>query len=232
MLDLHYWPTPNGHKITMFLEEAGLPYRIVPVNIGRGDQHRPEYLKISPNSKMPSLVDSEPTGGGAPFAIFESGAILLYLAEKAGGFLPTEPRGRSEVMQWLFWQVAGLGPMVGQAHHFRDYAPEKIPYAIDRYTNEAARLFGVLEARLAVRDFVAGDYSIADMAIYPWTTGQGVEAFPQVKAWLARIAGRPATVRAYAVANQVKAPKTLDDEARRHLFGVKAAKGVSSASHA
>ena len=167
MIDLHYWTTPNGHKITIFLEETGLPYRIVPVNIGQGDQFKPEFLAISPNNRMPAIVDHEP-GGGKPISVFESGAILLYLAEKTGKFLPADLRGRYDVMQWLFWQMGGLGPMAGQNHHFGGYAPEKIPYAIERYVNETNRLYGVLNKRLADREFVAGDYSIADMASYPW----------------------------------------------------------------
>src|SRR3978361_2059828 len=168
MIDLHYWPTPNGHKITIFLEETGLPYEIFPVNIGTGEQFIPEFLKIAPNNRMPAIVDHEPAGGGAPVSLFESGAILLYLAEKTGRFIPTDLRGRAEVLQWLFWQMGGLGPMLGQNHHFSQYAPEKIPYAINRYVNETNRLYGVLDRRLADRDFVAGaDYTIADMACYP-----------------------------------------------------------------
>lgn len=226
MLELHYWPTPNGHKITMFLEEAALPYKIVPVNIGRGEQFKPEFLKIAPNNRMPALVDEAPTDGGAPISVFESGAILTYLAEKVGKFLPTDVRGRCGVMQWLFWQMAGLGPMAGQCGHFRVYAPEKIPYAIDRYTAEVTRLHKVLNDRLAGRSFVAGAYSIADMAIYPWIVpheaqAQDIDATPHLKAWLARIAERPATIRAYAKGDAFKSPPTLDDEARKHLFGTK-----------
>ena len=168
MIELHYWPTPNGHKVTLFLEEAGLPHRIVPVDIGRGEQFRPEFLKIAPNNRMPAIVDHEPADGGEPVSVFESGAILLYLAERTGQFIPDNLRGRVETLQWLFWQMGGLGPMAGQNHHFVQYAPEKIPYAIDRYVNETNRLYGVLDRRLADRSFLAGEtYTIADMASYP-----------------------------------------------------------------
>src|SRR6185503_19487219 len=168
MLDLYFWTTPNGYKIAIALAEMNLPHRVVPVNLGKGEQFKPEYLAISPNNKMPALVDDDPKGGGAPISVFESGAILLYLAEKAGQFLPSDLRGRFEVMQWLFWQMAGLGPMAGQNGHFNVFAPEKIPYAIERYTKETNRLYGVLDKRLADREFVAGAYSIADIACYPW----------------------------------------------------------------
>ena len=227
MIDLHYWPTPNGHKITMFLEEAGLPYEIKPVNIGRGDQFKPEYLKISPNNKMPAIVDTDPLGGGEPLSIFESGAILLYLTEKTGKFIPASIRERYVVMEWLFWQVGGLGPMLGQNHHFNRYAPEKIPYAIDRYVNETRRLYGVLDQRLAGRDFIAGsDYSIADMAAYPWIVPYEAQSmqlkdFPNVQRWFERIGTRDATRRAYALGETVKdqVDITQDEEARKHLFG-------------
>src|SRR5690606_28591413 len=169
MIDLYYWPTPNGHKVTLLLEETGLEYRIHPVNIGSGDQFKPEFLAISPNNKMPAIVDHAPADGGAPQSVFESGAILLYLAEKTGHFLPAAARGRIETLEWLFWQMAGLGPMTGQYGHFSVYAPDRIPYAIERYTREAERLLGVLDKRLAGRAFIAGDdYTIADMAAYPW----------------------------------------------------------------
>ncbi len=197
MIDLHYWTTPNGHKITIFLEESGMPYRILPVNISRGDQFKPEFLAISPNHRIPAIVDHEPLGGGAPISVFESGAILLYLAEKSGRFLPADLRGRVEVTQWLFWQMAGLGPMAGQNHHFSQYAPEKLPYAINRYVNETNRLYGVLNRRLADRPFIAGTYSIADMASYPWIVpyrnqGQSLADFPHLKRWFeASRAGRP-----------------------------------------
>jgi len=168
MIDLYYWPTPNGHKITIFLEEAGVAYKIHPVNIGKGEQFVPDFLKIAPNNRMPAIVDTEPKDGGAPISVFESGAILLYLAEKTGKFIPGDIRGRTRVLEWLFWQMGGLGPMAGQNGHFNLYAPEKIPYAIDRYVNETNRLYGVLDKQLSKHEFVAGDYSIADMSSYPW----------------------------------------------------------------
>src|SRR6202046_295479 len=197
MIDLHYWPTPNGHKITMFLEEAGLPYRVVPVNIGAGEQFKPEFLAISPNNRMPAIVDHTPTGGGEPISVFESGAILLYLAEKTEQFLPEDARGRAAVLEWLFWQVGGLGPMAGQNHHFSRYAPEKIPYAIERYGKETNRLYGVLDRRLAGREFVAGVYSIADMAAYPWIVpheapGQKLTHFPNFNCWFRATGCAPA----------------------------------------
>lgn len=227
MIDLYYWPTPNGHKVTLFLEEAGLPYTLHGINIGKGDQFTPEFLAISPNNKMPAIVDSAPTDGGASVSIFESGAILLYLAEKTGQFLPSDAHGRNEVLQWLFWQVGGLGPMAGQTHHFRNYALEKIPYAIDRYVNETNRLYGVLNKRLADRAFVAGDdYSIADMAIYPWIVaheaqGQDLADFPNVRRWFDAIAARPATVRAYARGPEINPnpPGIRTEEERKILFG-------------
>jgi GST-like protein len=208
MIDLHYWPTPNGHKITMFLEESGTPYRLLPVNLQAGEQFRPQFLALSPNNRMPAILDHSPLDGGAPIGVFESGAILLYLAQKTEQFLPQNVRDSTEVIEWLFWQVAGLGPMAGQNHHFARYAPEKIPYAIERYTKETHRLYGVLDRRLADREFVAGGYSIADMAAYPWvvpheTQGQNLGDFPHVKRWFEAIKGRPATVRAYALAAQV-----------------------------
>lgn len=227
MIDLYYWTTPNGHKITMFLEEVGLPYRIHGVNIGKGAQFEPDFLAIAPNNRIPAIVDDEPAGGGAPVSLFESGAILLYLAEKTGRFMPEELHGRAEVLQWLFWQMGGLGPMAGQNHHFRNYAPEKIPYAINRYVNETNRLYGVLDKRLADRAFVAGaDYSIADMAIYPWVVpheaqGQDLADFPNIKRWFDAIAARPATVSAYALARTVnpEAPGVRTEEERKILFG-------------
>lgn len=209
MIDLYYWTTPNGHKITIFLEETGLPYTLIPVDIGAGAQFKPEFLKIAPNNRIPALVDHAPADGGAPMTMFESGAILLYLAEKTGRFLPPDARGRNGVMQWLFWQMAGLGPMLGQNHHFSQAAPEKIPYAIDRYVGETRRLYGVLDRRLAEVPFVAGEYSIADMACYPWIVphqrqGQDLEDFPQVKRWFETIQARPAVGRAYARAEAIK----------------------------
>src|SRR6476660_5822575 len=199
MIDLHYWTTPNGHKITMFLEETGLSYKIFPVNIGKGDQFKPEFLKIAPNNRIPAMVDHEPKGGGKPISIFESGAMLLYLAEKTGKFLPADIYGRYDAIQWTFWQMGGLGPMAGQNHHFSNYAPEKIPYAIDRYVKETSRLYRVLTEHLAGRDYVARDYAGADMAIYPCIVpyqaqAQDLARFPHLKAWFELIAARPATV--------------------------------------
>jgi GST-like protein len=213
MIDLYYWPTPNGHKITIFLEETGMPYTIIPVNIGKGEQFMPEFLSISPNNRMPAIVDHSPMERGAPLSVFESGAILMYLAEKSEQFIAQDLRGKVEVMQWLFWQVGGVGPMLGQSHHFANYAPEKIPYAIDRYANEANRLYGVLNKRLADREFVAGPYSIADMAAYPWIAtheaqGQNIDDFPNVKRWLEAIRGRPATIRAYQRGAEINSTTT------------------------
>lgn len=225
MIDLHYWPTPNGHKITLFLEEAQVPYRILPVNIGKGEQFAPDFLAIAPNNRMPAIVDHEPADGGAPVSVFESGAILLYLAEKTGRFLSPDPRVRIETIQWLMWQMGGLGPMLGQNHHFNRYAPEKIPYAIDRYVKETSRLYGVLNKRLQGRDFIAGDYSITDMACYPWIVsheaqGQRLEDFPDLHRWFDRIAARPATVEAYAKGKAISDRNVVDDaEAKKILFG-------------
>ena len=227
MIELHYWPTPNGHKITLFLEESGLPYTIKPVNIGKGEQFQPAFLAISPNNRMPAIVDTAPADGGDPVSVFESGAILQYLAEKSGRFLPADVRGKYTVLEWLYWQVGGLGPMLGQNHHFNRYAAEKIPYAIDRYVNETRRLYGVLNKRLEGRDFIAGeDYSIADMAAYPWIVGyenQGMALvdFPHLERWFEAIRARPATQRAYALGDQIKDKfdLTTDEEARKILFG-------------
>jgi GST-like protein len=203
MIDLHYWPTPNGHKITIFLEETGLAYRIKPVDITKGDQFKPEFLAISPNNRMPAIVDRAPADGGAPVALFESGAILVYLAEKTGRLLLADLHGRARTLQWLFWQVGGLGPMAGQNHHFAKYAPAKIPYAIERYRNETARLYGVMDRQLAKTPYLAGDYSIADIAAYPWVVphedqGQDLHDFPHLKRWFEAIRSRPAVIRAYA----------------------------------
>jgi GSH-dependent disulfide-bond oxidoreductase len=211
MIDLYYWPTPNGHKITIFLEETAIPYNIMPVNIGKGEQFQSDFLAISPNNRMPAIVDHTPLERGAPISVFESGAILLYLAEKSEQFIPIDARGRVEALQWLFWQVGGLGPMLGQNHHFTRFAPEKIPYAIERYTKETARLYGVLNKRLADREFIAGPYSIADMAAYPWIVpyeaqGQKLEDFPHVQRWFEAIKNRPATIRAYERGAAVSAP--------------------------
>jgi GST-like protein len=232
MIDLHYWTTPNGHKITIYLEEAALPYTVFPVNIGQGDQFKPDFLAISPNNRIPAIVDHAPKGGGAPVSVFESGAILMYLAEKTGQFLSSDMRQRIDTIQWLFWQMGGLGPMAGQNHHFNLYAPEKIPYAIERYVKETNRLYGVLNKRLADREFIAGDYSIADMASYPWVVpyknqGQNIDDFPHVKRWLEAIAARPAVVRAYAKAKEVNPkfgqPTIRSDDERKLLFGQTAA---------
>jgi GST-like protein len=226
-IDVYYWPTPNGWKITIMLEECGLPYNVIPVNIGKGDQFKPEFLAISPNNKMPAIVD--PDGpGGQPISVFESGAILQYLGRKTGQFYPTEERARVEVDEWLFWQMGGFGPMLGQTHHFRIYAPEKIPYAIDRYTNEANRLYGVLNTRLADREFVAGAYSIADMAIMPWAKlwerqGQNLDDFPHVRRWLDTLLARPAVERGLQVNSQDRATTNLQDPTvQKVLFGQRA----------
>lgn len=224
MIELYYWPTPNGHKITIFLEETGTDYRIIPVHIGRGEQFKPGFLTISPNNRMPAIVDRAPADAGEAISVFESGAILLYLAEKIGRFIPEEIRARVEVLQWLFWQMAGLGPMAGQNHHFVKYAPEKLPYAIDRYVQETSRLYAVLDRRLADREFVAGDYSIADMAAYPWVVPherqqQNLEDFPNLKRWFETIRARPAVVRAYEKGAAISAKPVVDEDARKFLFG-------------
>jgi GST-like protein len=225
MIELYYWPTPNGHKITLFLEEAGLDYVIKPVNIGKNEQFAPAFLAISPNNRMPAIVDTAPADGGAPISIFESLAILTYLADKTGKFGGGALRDQIEVREWLAWQVGGLGPMAGQNGHFNVFAPEKIPYAIDRYVKETARLYGVLDKHLAGREFVAGSgYSIADMAIYPWIVPHAIQKqdladFPNIKRWFDTVAARPATVRAYKLAEPVRAdPKLLDAEARAEIF--------------
>jgi GSH-dependent disulfide-bond oxidoreductase len=228
MLDLYYWPTPNGHKITLMLEECGLvrdrDWRILPVDIGAGAQFQPEFLKIAPNNRMPALVDRAPAGGGAAIALFESGAILLYLAEKMQRFLPAETRARFEVLQWLFWQMAGLGPMLGQNHHFKVYAPEKIPYAIDRYERETRRLYGVLDRQLTGREFIAGELSIADFACYPWIVpherqGMDLDDFPKLKRWFEAIAARPATVAAYSHGKPWERSGPISEAQRKVLFG-------------
>lgn len=227
MIDLHYWPTPNGHKVSIALEELALPYRMVPVHIGRGEQFKPEFLRISPNNRMPAIVDHDPAGGGEPIAIFESGAILEYLADKTGELLPKEPRARFEVLQWCYWQVGGQGPMMGQANHFRAYAPEPLPYAIDRYTKESDRLYGVLDRRLEGREFIAGAYSIADILCFPWSlgferVGHNLDSTPNVKRWQATLQARPAVQRGLAVGTELRTP-ALDDAAKKVLFGQTAA---------
>lgn len=224
MIDLYYWTTPNGHKITMFLEEAGLPYRVVPVNIGKGEQFAESFLKIAPNNRIPAVVDHSPADGGQPLSVFESGAILLYLADKIRQFIPDDLRGRNETLQWLFWQMGGLGPMAGQNHHFVQYAPDPIPYARERYIKETSRLYGVLNKHLSDgRDYVVGQYSIADMAIYPWIVPhsrqqQDLADFPHLAKWFARVGNRPATTRAYELAKQINTAPVVDDETRKLLF--------------
>ena len=224
MIDLYYWPTPNGHKISIFLEEAGLPYTIHPVNIGKGEQFAPDFLKIAPNNRIPAIVDQKPKDGGKPVPVFESGAILLYLAEKTGHFISSDLRERVATLEWLFWQVGGLGPMAGQNHHFNHYAPEKIPYAQERYIKETNRLYGVLDRRLEGRSFVAGDYSIADMASYPWVVsherqGQKLEDFPNLKSWFKRIKARPAVVKAYEKGAAISTVPSVNEESKKILFG-------------
>ncbi|HEX6635350.1 MAG TPA: glutathione binding-like protein [Usitatibacter sp.] len=226
MIDLYYWTTPNGHKITLFLEEAGLEYEIKPVNIGKGEQFDPAFLAISPNNRIPAIVDHAPADGGKPISVFESGAILLYLAGKTGKFIPKDLRGQVTTLEWLMWQMGGLGPMAGQNHHFSNYAPEKIPYAIERYVKETSRLYAVLDKRLAGRDFIAGrEYTIADMACYPWIIpdrqGQAIDDFPNLERWHAAIRARPATARAYALVKQVNpgAGGIRTEEERKVLFG-------------
>ncbi len=226
MIDLYYWTTPNGHKITIFLEEAGLEYRLKPVNIGKGEQFDPAFLAISPNNRIPAIVDHAPADGGKPISVFESGAILLYLAGKTGQFIPKDLRGQVQALEWLMWQMAGLGPMAGQNHHFANYAPEKIPYAIERYVKETSRLYAVLDKRLAGRAFIVGrEYTIADMACYPWVIperqGQNVDDFPNLKRWHASIRARPATARAYALVKQVNpnAGGIRTEAERKVLFG-------------
>ena len=227
MIDVYFWPTPNGFKITIFCEEAEVPYNIVPVNIGAGDQFKPEFLKISPNHRMPAMVD--PDGpDGEPIAIFESAAILIYLAEKTGKFLPGEPRRRFDVLQWLMWQMGGIGPMLGQNHHFRMYAPETIDYAVERYTNEAKRLYNVLDLQLADREFMAGEYSIADMATFPWIMpykrqGVDMEEYPNVRRWFDAIKERPAVRKAIDVGKEMRRDLSegMSEEVRSNLFGAK-----------
>jgi len=229
MIDLYYWPTPNGHKITMFLEESELSYQIVPVDIAKGEQFKPEFLAFSPNNRMPAIIDQAPDDHGEPIAVFESGAILVYLAEKTGLSLAKDLRGRKATLEWLFWQVGGLGPMAGQNHHFNRYAPEKLPYAIERYVKETNRLYGVLDRRLAVEPYLAGEaYSIADIAVYPWIVpwqmqSQDIGHFPALKRWFDEIATRPATVRAYARAAAFQSPAVVTEDSRKVLFGQTAA---------
>jgi glutathione S-transferase len=228
-IEVYFWPTPNGQKVTIMLEECGLPYRIVPVNIGKGDQFKKSFLAIAPNNRMPAIVD--PAGpSNKPIALFESGAILRYLGERTGKFYPKQPRARYEVDVWLFWQMGGLGPMAGQAHHFRQYAPETIPYAVDRYTNEVNRLYGVLDKRLKGRDFICDRYSIADMASWPWAKlhemqGQDIDQFKNLKKWLERVGNRKATMRGFEAGKELREQAIdlrSDDKARAVLFGQRA----------
>jgi GSH-dependent disulfide-bond oxidoreductase len=239
MIDVHYWTTPNGHKITIFLEEAGLQYKIIPVNIGKGEQFKPEFLTVSPNNRIPAIVDHEPADGGKPLSVFESGAILLYLADKTGKFIAKDLRGRTETIEWLFWQMGNLGPMSGQNNHFSNYAVDKIPYAMDRYRNEVNRLYGVMNRRLADHEYLAGAYSIADMASYPWVTiwerqHQNIEDFPHVKRWLAAIKARPAVIKAYEWAPKINPGQggVRTAEERAILFGQNAASVKSAADRA
>jgi GST-like protein len=225
MIDVYFWPTPNGHKVTIALEALGLPYNIIPINIGKGDQFKSEFLKISPNNKMPAIVD--PDGpGGKPISIFESGAILIYLAEKTGRLMPGDARGRYKVLEWLMFQMANVGPMLGQAHHFRRYAPEQIQYAIDRYTNEAKRIYGVINKRVGDVPYLAGEYSIADIATYPWLKlhklqGQNLEDFPNLKRWYGAIEARPAVQKGMAVMAGSPTLQPNDKDTFSILFGAK-----------
>lgn len=224
MIELYYWPTPNGHKVTIFLEEAGLEYEIHPINIGAGDQFQPDFLKIAPNNRMPAIIDRAPTDGKEAISVFESGAILLYLAEKTSKFLSTNLRDRIVTLEWLFWQMGGLGPMAGQNHHFVQYAPEKIPYAMERYVKETNRLYGVLNRQLVGKDYIAGEYSIADMACYPWIVPyerqqQKLEDFPNLKRWFEMMGDRPAVVQAYAKGTPLSSTPTINEASRNILFG-------------
>lgn len=230
MIDLYFWTTPNGHKITIFLEESKLPYNIHPVNIGKGEQFNPQFLKIAPNNRIPAIIDNEPGDTKGPLSVFESGAILWYLAEKTKKFVPLSPRGKTEVSEWLFWQMSGLGPMAGQNHHFNIYAPEKIPYAQERYLKETSRLYGVLNNHLEGKEWVAaGEYTIADMAIYPWIVpwekqGQILDNYIHLKRWFEKMENRPAVKRAYEIADTININTPMTDEAKKILFGQSAAR--------
>jgi GSH-dependent disulfide-bond oxidoreductase len=225
MIDLHYWPTSNGHKITIFLEEAGLPYTIHPVNISKGDQFKPEFLAISPNNRMPAIVDTAPADGGAPLSVFESGAILVYLAEKTAKFMPSDVRGKAKVQEWLFWQMGGLGPMSGQRGHFVQHAPKGgDTYALDRYSKETDRLHSVLDRQLAGREYITGAYSIADMACYPWCIsakryGTDYAKYANVRGWMDRMAARPAVIKAYDIGKPFEGQRANDEDARKILYG-------------
>ena len=239
MIDVLYWTTPNGHKVTIFLEEAGLEYKITPINIGKGEQFKAEFLAVSPNNRIPAIVDHEPAGGGKPVSVFESGAILLYLADKTGKFIAKDLRGRTDTIQWLFWQMGNLGPMAGQNNHFNNYAVEKLQYAMDRYRNEVNRLYGVMNKRLADRQYLAGDYSIADMACYPWIVpwqrqGQNIAEFPQLKRWFEEIRARPAVVKAYEWTAKINPGQggIRTAEERTILFGQTAASVKNAAESA
>jgi GST-like protein len=231
VIDLYYWPTPNGHKVAIFLEETGLPYTIHPISIRKGEQFQPHFLAVSPNNRIPAIVDRKPADGGGPLSLFESGAILLYLAEKTGRFIPAGLRGRKAVLEWLFWQMGGLGPMAGQNNHFAHYAPEKLPYAIERYVKETNRLYGVLNRRVKETGaYLAGEYSIADMAAYPWVVPwerqqQNLNDFPDLKRWFEAIHARPAVQRAYAKGEEVSppAPGPMSEDAKKIMFGQTAA---------
>ncbi len=223
MIDLYVWPTPNGYKISIMLEEVGLPYHVIPVDIGKGDQFTPEFLKLSPNNKMPAIVDHDGPDG-RDYALFESGAILMYLAEKTGQFMPSEASGRYRVVEWLMFQMGGVGPMLGQTHHFRHYAPEPIPYAVNRYTREAGRVYGVLDRRLAEVEYLAGDYSIADIATFPWLRsherqGQKLEDFPHVKRWFDAVNARPAVERGLQLLAEKRSAGPMDEKTKEMLFG-------------
>ncbi len=238
MIDVHYWTTPNGHKITIFLEEAGLEYKIIPVNIGKGEQFKAEFLAISPNNRIPAIVDHAPPDGGKPISVFELGAILFYLANKTGKFIAKDMRERMQTLEWLFWQMGGLGPMAGQYNHFGNYAQEKLPYAIDRYRNEVNRLYGVMDRRLADRPFLAGEYSIADMACYPWILperqAQNIDDFPHLKRWHAAIKARPAVVKAYEWTPKINPGQggIRTAEERAILFGQSAQSVATAAQRA
>jgi GSH-dependent disulfide-bond oxidoreductase len=235
MIEVYFWPTPNGHKITIFLEEAGVDYRVVPVNIAKGDQFKPDFLKIAPNNRMPAIIDYAPIDGGEPVSVFESGAILLYLAEKTGKFMPSDIRGRMKTIEWLFWQVGGLGPIAGQTHHFNAYIDEKIPYAISRFVNETNRLYGVLDRQLEGKDFITGEYSIADMAAYPWTVSyerqaQKLEDFPNVRRWHEAMKARAAVMTSYKKGEAYRSPDyKMSEEDKKVLYGQTAA-SVKAAS--
>ena len=233
MIELYFWTTPNGYKPLLFLEEAGIDYEIRPVNISRGEQFEPEFLKVSPNNRIPAIVDRDPEDGGAPLAQFESGVILQYLAEKTGKSMPKDARGRAEVLQWLNWQMGGIGPMFDQYLHFADYAPEKLPYAIERYTREAEWLLGVLDKRLAGRAYVAGAYSIADMAIYPWVRQriERFEGFANVERWVRTVAERPATIRAYEKSAAINTVPTITEESKALLLGLTGGNAGNTRDH-